>query len=191
MRNKVPIIVLSILLAISMALNIVLVLRIQKDTASIDDDVLSSQESETVNVDNSEYEDLKRIIVYVNADLSSIRYFGNPEVYDCYYSMAISENGETMNFSCVESGKPGVSANYSIEVFNEIKEMLYRNQIEPYYFSTDSNGKVIEGVEPYYIQLDYGRNLIYENGMYTDIVTPSNIDEIMSKLNELKQSAEN
>lgn len=200
--------VLAILLVISLAANAYMSYKLFisggdtadnsfYDTAESTEESIESAEAESVEkIDNTEYEAVETIHIYLEAEISQSMYDYIPSSYGAWYQISINKDTNMAGFSYygfnydpgnVTHTNDTAQAQFSGDIFYEIKDMLYKNQISPYEFPTDENGKRIDKVEPTYVMISYEYDGIHVK--YIGIKKPDNMDEIVTRLNELVQIA--
>lgn len=132
--SNVLMILLVICLIASVALNIVLVLKL---TDKID---LNLFESEPENVAGIDYDSIKSISLYVNYD----------EKHDKAEKMVVIRKQEnTCNVLVYDSGTLDRGGEFSIDVFNDVVNTMRENNLPVYKPQTNEYGQVIRGTVPY------------------------------------------
>lgn len=80
----------------------------------------------------------------------------------------------------------GIYCDFSIDIYNEIVDLVLSNTIEEYTLTADEHGKIIYDTVPYIMKLYWsgsdGRQILCKD--------PKNVTEIISKFEELKQYAQ-
>ena len=150
------------------------------------DTPITSEEASTIN--NSEYENISEIQIYIDAKMTDSRYYPSGGCFGGY-NIYFEEKTNTMRFQYYTYNSEGnydeiVQADFSADVFYEIKNLIFENQIMPYNFKTDVNGKRIDSIEPYFI------TIAERNHAGIGIETPQNLDLIIAKLEEIKKNAQ-
>lgn len=187
--------ILMVLLLLCLTLNAFLTIKLLTIISNPKTNSLSSYNSTQIEpsslnssfentIDNSEYEQLSEISIYIDAVLSNSSFF-YPGKHSGAYKLEYNKNTDMLHFEYYTFGPDGnykdhATADFSGDIFFEIKGMIFENQITTYEFKTDTNGKRIDSTEPYYITFD--RNEVGIN-------TPENIEQIIKRLEVLLQSA--
>lgn len=127
----------------------------------------------TINDTNYiDYKDTRRIDLVHNIDAYTFtRYEITKNEDKCIISYS-DENGDI------------TSGTFSLEVYDELLDLIASQGIEEYENTFDKNGKLVEDNQPYRIYLQVGQSDSYYLKM------PSNIDEIVAKFESLKELAE-
>ena len=72
-----------------------------------------------------------------------------------------------------------LTCDFSTDVYEEVLDMICSQNLEAYESITDENGKIVDETVPYVLSLNSGY-----------VKAPSNIDEIVSRFESLKEQAE-
>ncbi len=183
MRNKAIFFALVICLLIGCG-------TAQKSTMEVqDDEQLMGNIEVDSSIDNSAFELTGDFIIFRNVDTAKFQDF-SPKDDDGMYCIGLNKKTNMTQFSCYGSAAPvktDVQAEFSSDIYYEIKDLIFKNQIEPYEFKTDENKKRIDSIEPYYIYFNYQYDGIHWKSI--GINTPANIDVIISRLDELAEIA--
>lgn len=162
MKSRPLVVILIVLLLISAGFNIYFATSLIKP----------SNQAEEILIDNTEYENAEEIRIYVNTDMTTLT-TGTilPEKFESVY---VVKAAKYLGYSSISYNNE--SSQFGVDAFEEIKALLFKNQIINYQFKTDSNGKRVYGIEPYYV-------IISSSGSMQAIEAPSNINEIISEIN--------
>lgn len=182
-------ILLLVVLAFSVVLNIVLAVLLFSGETIKGKTVQPDESLVDIKINNAEFDQEAAIYIFENCDPSTFIGRLPTEFYSigaqftllprttegiCDFMAAYYEDGKT---SGVRTGK------YSIEKYNEIKKLIYSDKIQKFEYPTDENGSIVSSNEEYYVMLKT------TDFSYIGIAKPSKIEEIMSIVHSMEESA--
>lgn len=124
------------------------------------------------NIENDIYRNTREIGIFYDFNTKDETNAGK------YSVLRLDEKEGVCHFTYYGESDALVS-DYSIDVYNEILDMICSQNLELLQKKTDANGKIIDDVRPYVLRLD---NNYFEE--------PANMNEILSKFDNFKESSE-
>ena len=142
------------------------------DDSTITDDSSSNADNKTSSID---YEEMREIDLFCDLDTE---YYSSATHYE------VVKNSDKCIFTYFYENGDIASTAFSLDVYNELVDLIEAGNIEEYEEKYDSNGQIVYEKIPYmvFIRVD-------KSGSYY-LKTPSNIDEIVAKFESLKELAE-
>lgn len=129
------------------------------------------------NSDNSNYRKAKGINLLYEYDMLSKTWTGS------YYQLRLWDDKCTLTYFNKDNSKT-LYCDFSLDVYNEVIELICSHSLEKYEYPTDSNGKIIYETIPYILELFFGG---YERPVL--LKDPANMNEIIAKFESLKAAA--
>ena len=143
---------------------------------------------------NEEYRNIIQIQCYENYDPSTntSSFAPNSEKTDGLYMLSIGNTGQTMNYRYsghkyygpLGPGKYSVDAEYKVDKFYEISDLILTDEIQNYEYSFDQDGKIVSSPENYYFIIQYISPTTGEK-IYKAIKTPSQTDQIVAIFDDI------
>lgn len=141
------------------------------DNSNTNDNSTANIESDTNTID---YKNTFRICLFCDVNTNGF-------YYDTYYEVV--KQSDNCIFTYYGKGDDFASTAFSLEVFDELVELIGATGIEEYEPQYDANGKIIYEDLPYTIQIGVNKSDFYY------LKNPSNLNEIVEKFESLKALA--
>lgn len=152
--------------------------EVLENAVGINESIDNSNDNSTANIENDtntiNYKDT--FTIYLLCDVNT-----NGFSYGPYYQ--VDKQSDNCIFTYDGGADDFASTAFSLEVFDELVELICANGVEEYENQYDANGKIIYEDLPYVIYLGVGRSDFYY------LKTPSNMNEIVEKFESLKALA--